>query len=154
MQITVGGGPYTIHNMATRQEARLEVHDIFAYRGATILYGSKKRAGLWVPSAFGHRETPEGPACFPLFLAEQHTSVTDLVDRLRSLPLWLVLPDDSGLPILSVENAHKILGGQQGNRDDMIERSQKLIDLFLEWRRTKVIPERFRLQRDLARNAN
>lgn len=154
MQIVVGGGPYEIHNTATKQVTRLEVHDLFLYKAATIVYGSKMRGGLWVPSAFGRRESSEGPACFPLFLNEQHTDVTRLVNLLRSLPLWLVLPDDSGLPVLSVEDSYKVLGGQRGVRNDMIQRAQQMVDLYSEWKATKVLPEWFRLKRDLAKSVN
>ena len=154
MNIMVGGGPYELYNEATKQRARLEVSDIFSYRGAAIIYGTKMRAGLWVPSTIGRKETPEGPACFPLFLNEPGQQVVRLVDLLRSLPLLFVLPDKSRLPILSLEDSHKVLGGRRGHRDDMIARAQKLIDVYSEWRGTGLLPEWFRLKKDLVKSRN
>ena len=154
MNIMVGGGPYHLLNTATLQRTRLEIHDLFNYRGQTIMYGIKMQSGIWLPGTIGRQDVPEGPACFPLFTGAQAVKVVQLADQLHSLPIFFLLPDQTRLPILSLEDSHKILGGQRGVHDDMIKRAQRLVDLYEEWEPVGILPEWFRLKRDLVKSRN
>ena len=145
---------YQLFNTATRQTARFEVLDLYGYKSQYILYGERLRQGIWLPSRFGHVQAPPGPACFPLFPSEAVANITALVDQLRSLPLYLVLPDNQMVPLLTLEDSHKILGGIRGNKDSMIRRAQQLIDLYLEWLPTRLLPEWFRLKKNLVAARN
>ena len=145
---------YQLFNTATRQWARFEVQELYEYKGQHVVYGNRYRQGIWVPSKFGHVQAPPGPACFPFFPTEPTANITALVDQLRSLPLYLVLTDNQMVPLLTLEDSHKILGGIRGNKDSMIRRAQQLIDLYLEWLPTRLLPEWFRLKKNLVAARN
>mgnify|MGYP001580444415 FL=1 len=145
---------FELHNSATRQKALFEVLDLFAYRGQSVVYGERLRQGIWLPSSVGHIQAPPGPACFPIFPEEPATEVVALVGQIGSLPLYLLLPGALLLPLLTVEDAHLVLGGERGKRDDMVKRAQRLIDLYLEWKPLHVLPEWFRLKRGLVKARN
>lgn len=149
-------GQYELYNTATLQTARFEVLELYGYKGEYVVYGEKMRQGLWMPAQFGRVQAPPGPACFPLFLAELEDNITALVNQLHSLPLYLVLPgeDRAMIPLLTLEDSHKILGGKRGDRGAMIQRARQLIDLYLDWLPTRTLPEWFRLKKQLVQVRN
>ena len=148
---------YELRNTATKQTAIFEVLELYNYKGQSILYGERMRQGIWIPAKFGRRQASPGPACFPVFPDELASDVTQLVDQLHSLPLYLVLsnnPDDGLklLPILSLQNSSNILGGQRYGKDGMIQRAQQLIDLYLDWKPTRLLPKWFHARRAMAKD--
>ena len=145
---------YQLRNTATRQTARFEVLELYLYKGQYILYGERMRQGIWMPSRFGHVQAPPGPCCFPLFPIERQEDIEQLVTTLRSLPLYLIAEEGEAFPVLSLEDAVLVLGGRKGDREDMIRRSQQLIDLYLEWKTTKALPSWFWLKQQAVKARN
>lgn len=145
---------YQLFNAATKQEARFEVLDLYQYAGQYVVYGERMRQGIWVPSTIGRVQAPPGPACFPIFPTELGVDIMRLMEHLRSLPLYLVLANGSLLPVLSLEDGCKILGGEKDNRDAMVRRAQQLVDLYLQWKPTKVLPQWFLARQRLAKSLN
>ena len=155
-----------IRNTATLQSAKVEVLEIYSYNGQVILFGERRRYDIWVPSRWGHQQPPPGPTCFPIFPAEPAGNIVKLRDQLNSLPLYLIFPSEGLMtnsagqaeqfvPILSLQDGHIVLGGERYDKNDMIERSRKLIDLYFEWLdHGETVPEKIRLAQDAVKARN
>ena len=133
---------YVLRNRDTLQWANLEVLEVHPYKVAEVVYGERRKSPIWLPGRNIREEAPAGPACFPVFRPTAAADVEKLMGQLNSLPLYLYLtwedmrgPHLSETPVLSWERI-KVRGDPANTRkDNMMLRSQRLVDLFVDWQK-------------------
>ena len=137
------GRVYDVVNMSTKERARLEVHELYQYEGQYIVYATKPTHQVRVFR--GVVTAPGRPSCFVVLPGESTANIAWLVGILNGLPLAL----REGGELLYIVNKGRVAGVWDGtvkNREAMLKENRRVVDLYLEWKRTGQLPAWFRLR--------
>jgi hypothetical protein len=175
---TTPGTMIPIRNLVTGETAPFEVLEMASYRGAGILYGVVGEHGFI--NGRQPMTVQERAGCFPVLSGENAEDVAQLTSMIGGLPLTMEISGKSSLttrndgqtmlagadlhlmPILNIEKTLYTLrpeiergeGGipTLGQRDTFLQRSRRLVDLYMEWTETRELPLWFRVFRNDRRN--
>lgn len=137
------GRSYDVINTNTWETARLDVHEINRYQGQLMVYATKP---LHEVHYNGVHRVPERAVSFVILPNELPDVTFALRDRLLGMPLALATLGSGYaaarlgaklqvLPIVTANNRSGIWTGSLHTRDEHLAKCQRVIDMFVHWKR-------------------
>lgn len=135
----VRGQRVVVANQVTQEKAWLEVYRLVGYKGCFIAYGALFKHALWLPAMGNSRpDVPLRRSCPVVDPQAPATLVQQFSNNLGGVPLvvmreWNADPA-AGVPVLNIK---RVRGwGKAGDTEDAyLDRAQRLVDLWVHWRR-------------------
>lgn len=125
------GQTYDLVNLETKERGRFTIHDLLTHKSQYIVYGTL--AAHEVRVFRGVQGSKERASCPVVLPGESGVTVAKFVDQLGGLPLAF----RQGADLLFLVNMQSIPGFWAGSqsREDLLQKSRKVIDLFHEWKK-------------------
>jgi|TARA_Y100000310_G_scaffold277601_1_gene295449 hypothetical protein len=140
-------------NRNTGQHFRLQVHELYDVHGQYMVYASALPHQVRVPSGPRSQvvDVPPRKSVFVVLTKETITTEMFLIEQLAGLPLAIL----DGQVFKLILNTDRGIWDRQGpDRDSMLYRGRRIIDLYVEYNRTGDIPGWFRAMKVAAAEKN